>query len=147
MCTKSFTMENDMPMDSLNASLKDFFVNVSPSEVFFSAAFSFFEKDTTVDLWEKLVADISSMHAFIRTMSPEADIMPAILIIYDDDTYDLDAFHADIKTTVYRKISEVSQKYLKELRRKIFAKFVSCHYIHILTICKTFLKRQKKDLR
>lgn len=205
--TKSFTVEDDMPMDSLNASLKDFFVNVSPSEVFFLAAFSFFEKDTTVDLWEKLVVGISSMqtfmdalynevgeecllcnqlrekikkakfsafprdfllvndyvyypgqdsfergsrlamilfqdgnkvaskcplqtlteaqhfnydgtpfgtfvlmHAFIRTMSPEADIMPAILIIYGDDTYDLDVFHADIKTTVYRKISEVSQR-------------------------------------
>lgn len=50
------------------------------------------------------------MHAFIRTMSPEADIMPAVLIIYGDDTYDLDVFHADIKTTVYRKISEVSQR-------------------------------------
>ncbi len=45
--------------------------------------------------------------------------MPAILIIYDDDTYDLDVFHADIKTTVYRKISEVSQRIEKEDIRQI----------------------------
>ena len=35
--------------------------------------------------------------------------MPAILVVYGDNTYDLDAFHADIKTTVYRKLSEVAE--------------------------------------
>lgn len=214
--TKSFTVEDDVPMESLNSDLKDFFVTVPTSEVFFSAAFSFFEKGTTIDLWEKLFAGILSMqmlmdalyneigeecslcnqlrekikkskisflprdfllvndyvyypeqdsfergsrlamilghnenkvatkiplktlteaqhfnydgtafgtfvlmHAFIRTMSPKADIMPAMLIIYGDDTYDLDVFHADIKTTLYRKITEVSQKIEHEDIRQV----------------------------
>lgn len=42
--TKLFTVEDDMPMDSLNASLKDFFVNVSPSEVFFQRHFRSLKK-------------------------------------------------------------------------------------------------------
>lgn len=216
LLTKSFTVEDDVPMDSLNNDLKEFFVTIPTSEVFFSAAFSFFEKETTIDLWGKLVAGISSMqdfmdalyneigedcslcnqlrekirkskllvllrdfllvndyvyypeqdsferggrlamilshngnkvanksplktlteaqyfnydgtafgtfvlmHALIRTMSPEADIMPAILTIYGDDTYDLDVFHADIKTTVYRKISEVAQRIEQEDIRQV----------------------------
>lgn len=214
--TKSFTVEDDVPMDSLNNDLREFFVTVPTNEVFFSASFSFFEKETTIDLWEKLVAGISSMqafmdalyneigedcslcnqlrekirkskfsvlprdfllvndyvyyleedtfergsrfamilarngnkvatkiplktlteeqhfnydgtafgtfvlmHALIRTMRPASDIMPAMLIIYGDDTYDLDVFHADIKTTVYRKISEVSQRIEQEDIRQI----------------------------
>ncbi len=48
------------------------------------------------------------IHSIIRTINPCADIMPAIMVIYADDTYDLDAFHADIKTTLYRKLHEVS---------------------------------------
>lgn len=50
------------------------------------------------------------MHAIIRSMKPGADIMPVIMTIYDNQTYDLDVFHADIKTTVYRKINEVAKK-------------------------------------
>lgn len=204
--TQSFSVENDIPMDLLCDDLKNLLVNVSPDEVFFSAAFSFFEKETTIDLWDKLISGISSMqafmdkmysaigedcalcnqlrekisiskfsavpkdfwlvndyayypeqdtferagrlamvfssggnsiaarsplknlteaeyfnydgtafgtfvlmHALIRTMNPGADIMPAILTIFADDTYNLDVFHADIKTTAYRKITEISK--------------------------------------
>lgn len=204
LCTQSFTVENDIPMDSLNNDLKNLLKNTSQDEVFFSATFSFFEKDTTVDLWDKLFSGITSMqtfmdvmyhtvgencilcnqlrekiqhsklstipkdfwlindyvyyptqdifaraqrlvmvicgnkvasklplrtligsnyfnydgttfgtfvfmHALIRIAKPGADIMPAILTVYNDDTYDMDVFHADIKTTIYRKITEVSQ--------------------------------------
>lgn len=222
LCTQSFTVENDIPMDSLNDDLKNLFVKVSPNQVFFSAAFSFFEKDTTVDLWDKLISGITSMqafmdamyaavgedcalcnqlrekirdskvsampkdfwlindyayyptqdvferasrlamffsngngiasrsplkdlteakhfnydgtpfgtfvlmHALIRTMSPGADIMPAILTVYNDDTYDMDVFHADIKTTVYRKIAEVSQRIRdKDIRQICFMSLYS----------------------
>ena len=204
--TQSFTVEDDIPMDSLNDDLKELFVKISPDEVFFSAVFSFFEKETTVDLWDKLISGISSMqafmdemygvvgedcslcnqlrdkirvskfsavpkdfwlvndyayypaqdtferagrlamvfsvdgnkvatkrplkslaeakyfnydgtpfgtfvlmHALIRTISPGVDIMPAVLTVYNDDTYDMDVFHADIKTTMYRKITDVSK--------------------------------------
>ena len=51
----------------------------------------------------------TAMHAMIRCVQHGADIMPAIMVVYSDGTYDLDAFHADIKTTMYRKINEVAQ--------------------------------------
>lgn len=201
--TQSFTVEDDVPMSSLINDFKTLFKQFSPDEVFFSAAFSFFEKETRVDLWDKLNSGIVSMqqfmaamygaigencalcnqliekirkskyllvskdfwlihdyvyyprqdsfegadklavildkkkvisrgslkkfiehpfnfdgtafgkfvymHALIRVIDPCADIMPAILIIYNDNTFDLEAFHSNIKTTMYRKIAEVSQ--------------------------------------
>ena len=49
------------------------------------------------------------MHAILRIDHPEMDIMPAIIIIYEDETYDLDVFASDIKTTFYRKINETAR--------------------------------------
>ena len=50
------------------------------------------------------------MHAILRAMHPGMnDIMPAIMVVYDDNTYDLDVFHANMKTTMYRKMMETSQ--------------------------------------
>ena len=54
------------------------------------------------------------MHAMLRAIQPGMDIMPAIMVVYADKTYDLDAFHADTKTTVYRKLNEVAQRIAKE---------------------------------
>lgn len=48
------------------------------------------------------------MHAMLRAIRPGTDIMPAIMVIYDDGTYDLDAFHATMKTTMYRKLTETA---------------------------------------
>jgi len=49
------------------------------------------------------------MHAMLRAIQPGMDIMPAIMVIYDDDTYDLDAFDVTMKTTMYRKLMETAQ--------------------------------------
>ena len=49
------------------------------------------------------------MHAVLRAISPGTDIMPAIMVVYDDETYDLDVFHADMKTTLYRKLMETAR--------------------------------------
>lgn len=49
------------------------------------------------------------MHAVMKSVDSQADIMPAIMIIYSDNTYDMDVFHADIKTTVYRKLNETAK--------------------------------------
>ena len=207
VCSRAFTVEDDVPMESLNDELKELLTEVSPYEVCFSAKFSFYEKGTSLDLWDKLVAGIASMvdfmdfmykevdedcplcnqlrekihkskfaavpkdfwlvndytyypqkdeferagrlalvlsadgqkvasrspiqnltkaehlnydgtpfgtfvlmHALIRAIRPGADIMPVLLVVYNDDTYDMDAFHADMKTTVYRKINEVAER-------------------------------------
>lgn len=60
------------------------------------------------------------MHAIIRSIHRDADIMPAIMVVYEDETYDLDAFHANIKTTIYRKINEVAQRILYEDIKEVF---------------------------
>lgn len=49
------------------------------------------------------------MHAMLRAIRPGMDIMPAIMVVYDDDTYDLDAFDATMKTTMYRKLMETAR--------------------------------------
>lgn len=49
------------------------------------------------------------MHAMLRAIQPGLDIMPAIMVVYDDETYDLDAFDATMKTTMYRKLMETAR--------------------------------------
>ena len=49
------------------------------------------------------------MHAMLRAIRPGTDIMPAIMVVYDDNTYDLDAFDATMKTTMYRKLMETAR--------------------------------------
>ena len=203
---RTFTVDNDIPLSSCQEELKKYFYDVSEDEVFFSAKFSFIEKDSGENIWNKLSAGIFLMgdlmetlyqeiaeqcslcetlrkqiqenalfhvpddfllvsdyvyyprtdeferagrlaivlgingrkvanrmpitfltegkhfnydgtafgtfvlmHAIIPTLGKPFDIMPAILVVYGDGTYDLDTFHADIKTTVYRKLSEVAE--------------------------------------
>ena len=53
-------------------------------------------------------------HALLRILDRNTDIMPSFLIVYGDETYDIDCFHASIKTTFYRKINEISAKIEKE---------------------------------
>lgn len=203
--SQSFTVENDIPLNSLIDSIKDFLKQINPIEVLFSARFSFIEKDNDIELWDKLISGIVTMQKFMDTMytkigekcalceklrkeidkagfsllpkdfflvsdyayypqkneferagriamiipgtqskstsrhsikkfmklpylnyndSPfekfvlmnavigSTDLMPTIMKIYQDDTYDLDTFHADIKTTFYRKINETAEEVL-----------------------------------
>ena len=49
------------------------------------------------------------MHASLRFNKPGSDIMPAFMIVYVDGTYDMEVFHADMKTTFYRKFNETAQ--------------------------------------
>lgn len=203
---ESFSVENDTPLESIFDRLKTFFAQFSDDEIFFSASFYFHETNSDIDLFDKLLSGIGSMHRFmnamdkdigehcplceqlkenikkikiatvpkdfllvndyiyypkkeyfergarfafsmylgnkktmqrlpistltqvehlnydgtpfgnftfmhaiLRALKPGTDIMPAIMVIYEDKTYDLDVFHADIKTTVYRKINEVAK--------------------------------------
>ena len=48
------------------------------------------------------------MHAIFRAVYPGMDPMPVIMIVFEDETYDLEAFNSDIKTTMYRKLYEAA---------------------------------------
>ena len=208
---KSFSVENDTPLVSVFAELKNMLNVIDPYEVCFSVAFSFHEADSDIDLLEKILRGVTSMksfmeameqdigeecplceqlkeriqnihvadvpvdfllvndytyypdkdffdkaerasmmlsldtkkvasrlpltiitqseyfnydgtafgnftlmHTILRTVRPEMDIMPAIMVVYDDETYDLDAFHTTMKTTMYRKIMETAHLVEKE---------------------------------
>ncbi len=203
---KQFTLEDDVPFDSLKDEIKEFFNNLPMEEIFFSTVYFFTENGNETDLFGRIFAGISAMknflealshdindqcdlckdlkqkidrmaitnmprdflfaddyvyykktnqfekaarlamtlsqngektisrrplsdlfnpnqpdydgtpfgkftmmHVLIRAINPAADIMPAIMIVYGDNTFDLDAFQADIKTTLYRKINEVAK--------------------------------------
>lgn len=58
--------------------------------------------------------NFSLMHAFIHSLNPGEDIMPTFFIIRGDETYDIDTFQANIKTTLYRKINEIAERIEKE---------------------------------
>jgi len=57
--------------------------------------------------FERFVA----MHVMMRTRQ---EIFPAFMLIFQDDTYEIDAWDADNKTTLYRKINETAQQILRE---------------------------------
>ena len=202
-----FTVEDDTPLFSYYEEMKKYFCELSDDEVFFSARFSFVEKDSEKNMWgkisvglllmndlmESLYQEIKEecalcdslrkqiranallhvpedflfvddyvyypkedvfdragrlailmsangrkvanrlpikqfteakhfkydgtvfgtfvlMHAIIPTLGKPFEIMPAIIVVYGDGTYDLDAFHADMKTTIYRKLNEVAER-------------------------------------
>ncbi|MBQ3290518.1 MAG: hypothetical protein IJH50_14040 [Kiritimatiellae bacterium] len=212
---KEFSVENDKPLDSLLSELKEFFAQINQVEVFFSVRFSFHEKNSDIDLLEKLVSGISSMlqfmeamerdtmgngilcdqlkakitgmkillaprdfllvddyvyypctgtfdkgsrlavtlspgcegnrlplasmiqnicyggtpfdkftfmHAFLCGMQPEKDkdLMPVIMTVYGDGTYDMNVFHASIKTTMYRKINEIARHISSQDVKEVF---------------------------
>ena len=59
-------------------------------------------------------ASFTLMHAFLRCINSETEIFPAIMVVYGDGTYDLDAFLSTLKTTTYRKINEVANQILND---------------------------------
>ncbi len=211
--SRQFTVENDIPLSSLVEELKEFFRALNPIEVFFSVKFSFVEKDSGVDLWDKLTSGVATMQKFMDTMYSEigekcplcdelraqidktgysllpkdfflvndyvyypekeeferagrlalvlpgtgdktikkfsikrfmesphfnseitpfdkfvsmhviigaSDLMPTIMTVYKDETYDLDTFHADIKTTVYRKVNETAEQILQGNVKEVY---------------------------
>ena len=211
--SQDFSVENDVPLSDLIDSLKKFFERLHKIEVFFSDKFRFIEKDSGVDLWDKINEGIITMHRFMDIMYSEigekcplceklrkkidkvellkgdkdfccnvdyvyypkqerfekggkmtaflgskfdcvekrqslksfisapllkhwtsifekfvflntiigsTDLMPTIMTVYQDDTYDLDIFNADIKTTFYRKINNAAKKIICNEVKEVF---------------------------
>ena len=210
--TMQFTVENDVDMSTLIEQFEELFARTSPVEVFFSAAFSFYESGINLDIYDEIITGISKMKCFLDDIKSElnekcelcdkieqeirrfnflivprdmflitdyvyysqkheferasrlamvtgadritlprmplecfcngvfkdigdtvfekfvmmhviigsTDLMPVIMIIYQDDTFELDAFNSDIKTTVYRKINETANKIANEDVREVF---------------------------
>lgn len=199
---KAFCVENDQSLEVILPQLKKAFSGINDAEVFFSASFSFHEKNSEIDLFDKLFSGISSMMQFMRAIEEDIgehcelsaqlqtkidnlsilnvpfdflhindyvyypfnetfecgqriafcphgmnclqhqplatlthphrwnydgtafnnftfehvnickrqpELMPVILVVYGDGTFDMDVFHSTIKTTKYRKINETAR--------------------------------------
>lgn len=210
LLSESFSVENDVPLSSLNATLKAVFARMEPTEVFFSAKCSFPEKDTGEDVLKKALSGLASMQDFMDKMhsaigedcplcnqlrdkishssilhtpldfiavddyvyypakdeferggrlegmlgggivpprSPlnsmnrihsineddyfqkfvvmhaiigTTDLMPTFMVVYKDGTFQLITYHADIKTTFYRKINEVAAIVMSEDVQEVY---------------------------
>lgn len=68
---QQFSVENDTELSTLFDQLKALFLDINPIEVFFSAKFSFFEKDSHDDLYDKLILGIDAMDNFLKDMYKE----------------------------------------------------------------------------
>jgi len=86
------------------------------------------------------------MNAIIGT----TDLLPTIFTIYKDNTYDLDMFQSNIKTTFYRKINETARKIINEEVKEVFimSTYVTLRYNeHLLFMTsKERLQEETKDI-
>ena len=218
--SESYSVDNDVQLSTLNDSLKEVFSRINPIEVFFSASYSFPEKDTGEDVLKKALLGIETMQIFmdemytavgencsiceqlrekishshilhtqtdfltvddyvyypikdeferggrligslggsmIHSRSPlkmmnhfrsvteddyfqkfvimhiligATDLMPTFMLVYQDKTFQLITFHADIKTTFYRKINEIAEIVMSDDVLEVFymMTYVMCDY-------------------
>lgn len=211
--SKVFTIENDIELDELLQSLKNFLSDIHPVEVFFSSKFSFYDKVSEKDVYDEIIMGLQSMSSFLTSMYQdigesnnlseeiikkikefnfskipkdmlltndyvyypqknifdksdlyamrlgdnafentriplsclnanqvftkfgedhfkkfvllnvligETDLMPTFLIVFSDNTFEIDSFNGGLKTTIYRKIHEIASRIHSESITKIF---------------------------
>ena len=66
--SKKFTVENDVELSTMLEEIKRFLLVDQANEIFFSAKFSFYEKETEEDLYDKLTDGIRAMGMFLNAM-------------------------------------------------------------------------------
>lgn len=71
--SKKFSVENDVPLTKLINSLEDFFSELDPVQIFFSAKFAFYERNNHENIFLKIVDGINIMHNFLLKMYKEID--------------------------------------------------------------------------
>lgn len=220
--SEKFSVDNDVEMSTLIEKFRRLFININPFEVFFSAEFTFYEKGSQEDLFNKLIHGIKSMKDFLKSMKEEinehcdlseeliqkidklvfsqlprdmvlisdyvyypekeeferarrvslilmgqnkainrtplasfnkgffgnlggdyfqkfvvmhamlqnVNLIPTMMVVFKDNTFELDAFNADIKTTIYRKINEVAKRIIEEGIKEFYymQPYVACPY-------------------
>jgi hypothetical protein len=206
--SNQFTVEADMELSILIDQFKLLFSEINPIEVFFSAEFSFYEKDSQEDLYDKLMLGIQSMKKFLTAIQQDinehcdlceelikkiekfnfsilprdiflindyayysekneferaqrvllilgqdkriplscfdtgalgklgndyfqkfvamhaiqqnTELLPTMMTVFQDNTFELDSFNADIKTTIYRKLNENAIRILNEDVKEVY---------------------------
>lgn len=83
----------------------------------------------------------AAMHIAMRI---KEEIFPAIMVIFYDDTYEIDAFNSDNKTTLYRKIHETAQQVLNDNVKEVFLEYSMLSIPNKPEILKMYSKDRKK---
>lgn len=78
------------------------------------------------------------------------DLLPAIMIVYDDETFEMDTYQSTIKTTGYRKINETAKKVKANDVKEVFimqtyTEMKACENMFLLT-AKERIQRSIKDI-
>ena len=94
LCDNTYTIENDERIETLIHDITSSFKNLDYSEVFFSASFSFYEKNSPDLIYDKLLQGITVMNDFLNSIT-EA---------YDEPCDMCD----DIRKKIQRVIAEIS---------------------------------------
>lgn len=71
--SQKFYVENDVPLTTLIHKFEDLFSQLDPVQVFFSAKFSFYEKNNNENIFLKIIDGINTMHSFLLGMYKETD--------------------------------------------------------------------------
>jgi len=215
--SKTFSVTNDQPLSSLIDQAKVFLIPFGPVEVFFSVRFSFYEKRTSINIFERIPNGLKIMYEFLseayqqipaktsltdeiketigkniflhcpfnsilvndyvyypktetfkevdywhysvgqpfsdktvpRTpienwlvhyaqfgknnferfvamhvaLRTKEEIVPAFMLLFQDNTYELDAFYSDNKTTLYRKVHETCLQILNDDVKEVFFEY------------------------
>ena len=66
--SKEYTIDNDIILKDLFKTIKQEFDGFKMNEIFFSAKFLFLEKETNVDIWDKIIDGLSTMKNFMDKM-------------------------------------------------------------------------------
>lgn len=241
---RTFSVEQDTELSSLLYDMRKILQAIHPKEVYFSACFSFREKEKNEDLWDRFIEGIISMRDFlyylneqipgrcmqteqiiksiesvkmmyfakdmflvndyvyypdkdefeeverwgmainigigsgktiprsslaqwrnvyksigktdferfaalhvglrIKQMEIHQELMPAFMIVFDDDTYEIDVFHANNKTTLYRKINETSQQVLKDNVKEVFFEYSMLSIANVPGVLQMTAKERQK---
>jgi len=72
--SQKFSVENDVPLTTLIRNLEDFFSELDPVQIFFSAKFTFYEKNDDKNIFLKIVDGIDIMYCFLLEMYKEINI-------------------------------------------------------------------------
>lgn len=91
-------------------------LNLSEGRMAVKKTFFFKDIDTLDKMFEKFIA----IHTLTYAMQKK-HIMPTIFLFYNDDTFSIDSFLAESKSTIYRKINNIASKIEKD---RIIAVFV-----------------------
>lgn len=71
-----------------------------------------------------------SKFVLLHVIQQNMDIFPAIMTVFTDNTFEIDAFNSSIKTTWYRKINEVADQIKQGIVKEVFlmASYVGSSY-------------------